>query len=138
MFGIPGYNQIQSWPSPKIWEGHKLSIRTLPDFVTGNLVLTKLVNVVPLDNSVSDSFTGFLNLTKWDNGGPAGDRTLTDATNANLANTLFINYVAVDDSVTDTSNANLALTAMMSPTVSGDRTLQDDTNGFLALTKWQQ
>lgn len=138
MFGIPGYNQIQMWPSPKLWEGHTLSLRTLPEFVNTNTFVSTFVNVVPLDNSVSES--GNLSnttLTKWDNGGPAGDRTLTDTANSNVLLSTFIHYLPVDNSVSDTANSDTQVTLFTVPTPI-DQNFTEATNANVALTKWQQ
>jgi hypothetical protein len=138
MFFGSKYFQIQMWPSPNFWEGHKLSIRTLPETANANLVLSSFVQVLPVDRSVGpDDTYSFTFLSKWDNGGPAGDRTLQDDTITNLTLTTFINYVAVSNSVTDTTNANTQLTFWLDPTPVAN-SFQDDTNAFLALTKWQQ
>lgn len=136
---LPGaYSQIQMWPSPKFWEGHKLSIRTLPETANANLFLSSFVQVLPVDRTTGpDDTYSFTFLNKWDNGGPAGDHTLQDDTFANIVTTQFINYVAVDNSVTDTTTANTVLTFWANPTPI-DRSLTDDTTAILALTKWTQ
>lgn len=138
MFPFNTFNQIQMWPSPNFWEGHKLALRTLPEFANANIALSLFVQVVPVDNSVTELGANSVTiLTKWDNGGPAGDRTLQDDTLSNVNLSTFINFTAVDNSVTDTANSDTQLTLFNAPTPI-DQNFTEPTNSNIALTKWQQ
>lgn len=132
------FTQVQMWPSPNFWEGHKLAVRTVADTGNANLFLSLFVQVVPVDrNAGTDDTYTLVFLNKWDNGGPAGDRTLTDDSITNLTLSTFINYVAVGSTVTDDTIANTQLTLWVQPTPI-DQTFTEATTGNLALTKWTQ
>lgn len=133
------YKQLQCWPSPNFWEGHKVGIRTLAETIDDFILLTVFTNFTPLDRSTSDDLgSSTTSLTFWNNGGSVGDRTLTDTTTDQVTLTSFVHFLPIDNSVTDTTTGDVALTFMFVNTASGDRTLQDDTTSGTTLTKWIQ
>lgn len=134
MFGN-SYQQLQSWPTPKLWEGRRQSVREVSDNSTANLRLSLFTVPTAVAETIADDANAACVLTFWNNGGPI-DRSVADDGTASLALTVFLSPSAVTQTQSESANAALALSAFVDYTGAGNRTESDDGTANVALTAW--
>lgn len=129
-----GYNQIQSWPTPKLWEGRKLGTRIVFDATAANLFLSSLSIPTRKAQNQTDSANAGIGLTDLTIIIPTPvNRSVADDSNGNLTLTSLLVPVALIQSQTESANGDLQLTSLVVPTPD-NRSVADDCNGALALT----